>query len=472
MAKNPAAILYDENGVRVGVEDNALRVGADPVKVAVHANATVTTDDDVVLTGYGQTELVLFINVKAQPTGTTPTLQFTIQEVDPGDEATVIGEAASSLVFEDVGTQQIPFTTLNGGAVKVSWVLTGTTPSFAQVYTTVLAKQGAVKMMGVGVGASYPDPSGAYAEPAAGTKAAVGIDGFGNLMTRGSVLTDEDSYFDDFVQATLDPSWNVEVIGAGTSHFISSSILVVTAGAQSGSSINVHREGDYGPMSFSSDMKVDNRQSENVIYLGFSNEHVEGATIREAAVVVFDGPNLRVIKFQTMASVTQVQTTDVVLPNEGSVTEWHHYTVEVGAGYAALAVDGVQVAKHKTHIPGPYAVMNYGVLVANRAAVTLASRLYMDNVMFRNHNAVEISGHFTGDSLRVELAHIPKVSIVDSSHGASHAVHAEEEGDCGRLWTTDSEVMFTLNQMLFQLKRIERHLATITDEEIEMGDVE
>lgn len=472
MAKNPAAILYDETGARTGVEDNALRIGTDPVKVQVHANATVTTDSDVVLTGYGQTELVLFINIKAQPTGTTPTLQFTIQEVDPGDETTVIGEAVSSLVFEDIGTQQIPFTTLHGGAVKVSWALTGGTPSFTQVYTTVLAKQGATKMMGVGVGASYPDPVGAYAEPAAGVKTAVGIDGFGNLMTRGPVLTDEDSYFDDFVAASLDPSWIVSASGGGESYSIVSSILIMTAGTAGGDALNIYREGDYGPMTLTSDLKLDNRQTNNVIYFGFSNEHVAGAVNREAAVLVFEGADLRTVKFQTYASVTQIQTTDIQLPNNGSVSEWHQYTIEVGAGYASLNIDDEQVVRHKTHIPGPYAVMNYGPFVYNRLAVPIASRLYVDNVMFRNHNAVEISGHFTGDPLRVELAHIPKVSLVDSDHGTPHSVHAEEEGDYGRLWITDSEVVGTLGEILIMLKKIERHLAVVTDEEVETGDVE
>jgi len=246
----------------------------------------------------------------------------------------------------------------------------------------------------------------------------------------------------------------------------------MSAGTAEGHYLNIHREGDYGPMTFSSDLKVDSRQDNNIIYVGFSNEHVPGAVNREAAVVVFDGATLRNLKFMTMASLTQVQVTDIQLPNGGSVTGWHHYTVEVGAGYCSLSLDDTQIARHKTHIPGPYSPMNYGALVTNRLAVSIASKLYMDNVMFRNHNAVEISGHFTGDPLRVELAHIPSVGIVDPHKPEQHTHTEFEGGGYARLWTSDAEGVSTLGQILFVLRKIERHLTVLTDEEIENGDVE
>lgn len=115
-------------------------VFSDPNARPIHANATVTTSGSAVVVGYGATEVTLFINVKAAPTGTTPTLQYTIQEVDPGDGTTVIGSSVSSSVISGVGIQKISLISTFGGSIKVSWAVTGTAPSFTQVFATMVGK--------------------------------------------------------------------------------------------------------------------------------------------------------------------------------------------------------------------------------------------------------------------------------------------------------------------------------------------
>src|SRR5689334_8399519 len=79
----------------------------DPNQQAVQSNATLTASGSAVFTGYGAAEISLFINVKAAPTGTDPTLQYTIQEVDPGDGTTVIGTSVSSTAINAIGIQRI-----------------------------------------------------------------------------------------------------------------------------------------------------------------------------------------------------------------------------------------------------------------------------------------------------------------------------------------------------------------------------
>ena len=121
-------------------------VFADPNQQAVQSNATVTVSGATIFTGYGASEVSLFINVKAAPTGTLPTLQYTIQEVDPGDGLTVIGPTVSSTVISAIGIERITMESAFGGSIKVSWVVTGTLPSFTQVYATLVAKQASVKI--------------------------------------------------------------------------------------------------------------------------------------------------------------------------------------------------------------------------------------------------------------------------------------------------------------------------------------
>jgi len=112
----------------------------DPNQQSVHSNATLTVSGSTIFTGYGAAEVSLFINVKAAPTGTLPTLQFTIQEVDPGDGTTVIGTSVSSTVISGVGVQRVTLLSTYGGSIKVSWTITGTGPSFTQVFATLTAK--------------------------------------------------------------------------------------------------------------------------------------------------------------------------------------------------------------------------------------------------------------------------------------------------------------------------------------------
>lgn len=118
----------------------------DPNQSSVHSNATVTSSGSVVLTGYGASEVSLFLNVKAAPTGGSPTLQYTIQEVDPGDGTTVIGPTATSTVITGVTIERITLESAFGGSIKVSWTVGGTTPSFTQVYATLVAKQASAKI--------------------------------------------------------------------------------------------------------------------------------------------------------------------------------------------------------------------------------------------------------------------------------------------------------------------------------------
>ena len=118
----------------------------DPNQNSVHSNATVVASGSTVLTGYGASEVSLFINVKAAPTGAAPTLQYTIQEVDPGDGTTVIGNTATSTVISAIGIQRITLESTFGGSIKVSWVIGGAGPSFTQVYSTLVAKQGSAKI--------------------------------------------------------------------------------------------------------------------------------------------------------------------------------------------------------------------------------------------------------------------------------------------------------------------------------------
>jgi hypothetical protein len=118
----------------------------DPNQQAVQANAALAANGSAVFTGYGVSEISLFVNVKNAPTGTTPTLQYTLQEVDPGDNTTPRGPAVSTTLINAIGIQRISLESAYGGNVKVSWFVIGAGASFTGVYATLVGKAGATKL--------------------------------------------------------------------------------------------------------------------------------------------------------------------------------------------------------------------------------------------------------------------------------------------------------------------------------------
>ncbi len=103
-------------------------------------NATVTTNGSVAYTGYGAKEVTLIINVTGSVTGTSPTLTFTIQEVDPGDGATSVGTSKVGAAITSTGTQVLTLPLTVSSSLKVSWAVGGSSPSFGGVYATLVSK--------------------------------------------------------------------------------------------------------------------------------------------------------------------------------------------------------------------------------------------------------------------------------------------------------------------------------------------
>lgn len=112
----------------------------DPNQQTVQANATLTTSGSTVFSGFGVRDLILVINVTNAPTGTLPTLTYTLQEVDPGDGTTAVASSVTGTAITAAGTQVLQLRLSLTSAVKVSWSITGTLPSFTGVYATLVTK--------------------------------------------------------------------------------------------------------------------------------------------------------------------------------------------------------------------------------------------------------------------------------------------------------------------------------------------
>lgn len=112
----------------------------DPNRQTVQGGTAVSSSGSSVFIGFGVKEITLFVNITVSPTGTAPTIQYTLQELDPGNETTAVGSSVSTAVLTAISTGVVRIRTTSSGAVKVSWTVTGTTPNFPTVYATLTTK--------------------------------------------------------------------------------------------------------------------------------------------------------------------------------------------------------------------------------------------------------------------------------------------------------------------------------------------
>lgn len=126
---------------------------ADPAQISVLTNATVTAADSTVLGGYGSKQVTLVVNASLAPSGGSPALTFTLQEVDPGDLTTPMGPVVTTGVIAGIGVHTISLPATMAGAVKVTWTVTGTFPG---VYATVSEKDPGVLLVRTPAGADVP----------------------------------------------------------------------------------------------------------------------------------------------------------------------------------------------------------------------------------------------------------------------------------------------------------------------------
>lgn len=104
-------------------------------------NQTITSSGSSgTFTDFGAKEINLVINVTGPVTGSSPTIQFTLQEVDPGDGTTSFGTPKTSAIITSTGVYTVTLPVMIGGDVVVSWTVGGIAPSFGGVYATVLNK--------------------------------------------------------------------------------------------------------------------------------------------------------------------------------------------------------------------------------------------------------------------------------------------------------------------------------------------
>jgi hypothetical protein len=109
---------------------------------AILANATVSSSGSLIVVAIPSSEVDLNWNISGSVSGTLPTIQFKITPVDPVNTGTSLtgDTVVTSASLNAAGTGELVDIPLKSSAVKVSWTVGGTLPSFGGVYLTLAIK--------------------------------------------------------------------------------------------------------------------------------------------------------------------------------------------------------------------------------------------------------------------------------------------------------------------------------------------
>lgn len=148
------------------------------VTLTTSGSSAVTLDPDV------YRDVVVVTRINGPVTGTTPTLVFTVNDLDQPTNNILSGTSSST--FTSATTDQAFLHFTRTGKLQLNWTITGTTPSFGGVYVTLISKQGSTlrNSSGTEIATSANplrvDPTGTTTQPVSGTVTA-------NIGTSGSL---------------------------------------------------------------------------------------------------------------------------------------------------------------------------------------------------------------------------------------------------------------------------------------------
>jgi hypothetical protein len=196
-------------------------------------------------------------------------------------------------------------------------------------------------------------------------------------------------------------NWQPLSSGTGASIAVASSSVSLISGTASGGVSRITRAGDYLPYNLLMKGSITQRIANQTAVLGFQD--IPGSATR-GAYFQFDGASNTVVKCvsQFGSAAADTQTTTVTYANNGTSATTHTYEVDLSANQASYLIDGIVVAIHKDHIPGPYDNLAMTAYITNAATVTTTT-LAVDWIYFANVDQVQITNDFVGEPQKVLL---------------------------------------------------------------------
>lgn len=229
--------------------------------------------------------------------------------------------------------------------------------------------------------------------------AKLSLDGSGNLNVRGSALTDEGSFRDDF-SAPLSADWETEFTGNGTTSQ-ATTIQTLSSGTTAGNS-TIKLFTDYSPIIFKKLVQVSQRIANQNIIFGF-RDNVENPNISaEFKLSGTINTTLNVVS-SSSATIGNSETYAQTIPNAKTTAQYLEYEIQVLPNFVAFYIDGVLVRTCKIHVPttGVGSELYAFFRIENSATVTNTT-VNVDFIDISNMNLLEVKTDFTSKPISTQ----------------------------------------------------------------------
>jgi len=250
--------------------------------------------------------------------------------------------------------------------------------------------------------------------------ASLRVDKAGNLITRGTVLTDEGSLYEPFAGVTLSTDWTKSE-GTGTNVAVANSVCTLTAGTTSGSKVSIDRQLDFTPLVCTYVLTVSQRVANQNLFIGYGDTALPEDADTMFARIHFYGTDASLISCETQSSTdtggSEGVNTQIILPQGLLTSQKLIYQINNDGKkvrfYVGLTLDSLSlVATNSVQIPDPYTVMYNGARIHNSGVPTSSTTFNIDTIEISNINIVDISGEIRG---KVSVEQNVVASVVNSS---------------------------------------------------------
>ena len=188
------------------------------------------------------------------------------------------------------------------------------------------------------------------------------------------------------------------VTGAGGTVSIAASVVTMDSGVTGGSWTGARHAGDYLPFLLGLRAKISQRIVNQEAHIGFL-DGTPGLEQKQACFV-WNGVDPTKVICRTSFNSADVEDTTVTIANGGVSSDYHNYEIEILTTKAIFLIDGLRVAEHNIHIPGPYDVMDLRMAIINTGVPAGTTTLDVDAIWLVNFDRLEVGLRTNDEPLR------------------------------------------------------------------------
>ncbi len=197
-------------------------------------------------------------------------------------------------------------------------------------------------------------------------------------------------------------NFTVPTIGGNGTITVANSEMTIASGTTNGARTYSSNAVDYCPLMMHSYLRLSQRIANQEFYIGFVDDVANPSVY---ALIVFSGTDNTIISLRTASAgdASNTETSVVSMPSGFVTSNKTLYQLSIMPEYVFLTVRGKKVVSHQLHIPRPYESLTWVAGWYNTGTPSSSSSAIIDSVYIGNHNQIEITNSFDGDTIPVSI---------------------------------------------------------------------